>query len=192
MKAINFSTPVNEDTDLVTLKFKVKADVPAGKYETAINYKLFTVYDNEGNERVDLANRGITVNIGNVSENPGNENETENEVTNNETNNETKNETENTAKNEAKEDDSKNETKNNVNNEPATTVVNEDKNSGNNGNGGNKAPTNGAGSQKDESVSPTNLPKTGYRLIIIPIVIIAIVGLVFYKKYSKYNKFDNK
>lgn len=41
----------------------------------------------------------------------------------------------------------------------------------------------------DNTTSPSKLPKTGFRIILFPIIIIAIVGLAFYKKYSKYNNY---
>lgn len=188
---INFDKPINKEIDLVTLKFKIKDGVSKGTYDDAIKYTLFTVFADDTQESKDLGDFNVDIIVNEKQDTS--KNETNNEV-NNETNNDVKNETNNETKNEVN-NETNNETNNGVKNEntpakPDTNTPNG--NNGNGGNGGNGGSQTNNGNQKDDTVSPTNLPKTGFRYIIIPIVIMTIIGLIFYKKYSKYSKFDNK
>ena len=176
---INFANPIEEDTDLVTLKFKVKDDATVGDHSSAVVYKIFKLFSEDAQEKQELNKKGlkVTVNakkddVNNVPENkPENnpENKPEN-VPQNVPENKPENKTENVPENkpQSNQDQNKNE------NQKPTDQGSNDKNS--NGN-------------KDNTVAPTNLPKTGYKMILIPIAVIAGLGFVFYKKYSKYNNY---
>ena len=198
---INLNKAVPTDTDLVTLNFRVKNSVNNGTYEKAISYDLFVLF-NEDTDKTEKVSKSldVVVEAKTINEDEGNNNTvnntTKNEVKNNTVNNTTKNEVKNTVKNTIKNEvkntvnnTTKNEVKNNtVNNTTKNEVKNNTvKNTIKNQVKNNTVKNTIKNNTVDNTVSKDRLPDTGYRIIIIPIVLIAILGLVFYSKYNKYN-----
>lgn len=187
---INMAKAVPNGTDLVTLTFKVKSGVDADTYENAISYDLFVLF-NEDVDKTDKISQSldlvVTEKNGNTVNNVVN-NTVKNEIKNNTVNNTVKNEIKNNTVNNAVKNNTVNNTVKNTikNNTVNNTVKNTIKNNtvkntikntitiGNNGN-------------IDNTVSKDSLPDTGFRFILIPIIVIAVCGIVFYSKYNKYN-----
>ena len=186
---INLENPVSSDTDLVKIKFKIKDNVEPATYQSVMVYKLFNIFATDAGEKLQLDQKSYRLTVsrrpesGNTANNTSNENAANNTPTNSPTNNTVNNTVNNTARNNTVNNTARN---NAVNNAAKNNTVN---NAAKNNAGKNNA-VNNAGqkvaNKPDNTTSPTNLPKTGYRLILIPIVALAIVGFVFYKKYSKY------
>ena len=175
---INLENPITSNQDLVELKFKIKDNVAAGSYQSVMSYKLFNVFAIDAGEKLELDGQSYGIEIS--SRTP---------VENNTTNDTPKDNT----TNDTPKDNTTNDTpKANTNTDkPKSDTTNTPKGTESGTTGGT---TNTAGGQivkpankTDDTVSPTNLPKTGYRLILIPIIVMAVIGYVFYKKYSKYN-----
>lgn len=176
---IGVVTPLTEDTDLLTIKFKIKENSTIGEFENAIRYDMFVI--TAGKEKTPAISEAITLTVEKVNsgDNNDNENKTENEVKNevenkveNEVKNEVKNETKNEVNNTA--DDNKNNTVNNTANNTANNTVN------------NTNKTNNTSNTIDNTVSGTTLPKTGARMLIIPIIAAIILAYVSYNRYIKY------
>ena len=186
---INLTNAIPNDTELVTLKFKVKDEVEEGTYVNAISYDLFVLF-NEDVDKTEKISKSLNVVVEAKPEIIENEttntveNEVENEVKN-EVKNEIKNEVKNEVKNEEKKE-VKNEVKNQIKNETKNEVKNTIKNTVKN-DAKNVAKNNVVSVNKDNTVSTNRLPDTGYRIIIVPIIVVAVIGLVFYSKYNKYN-----
>ena len=177
---ISLSEAVPTDTELLTINFKVKDGVQEGTYQNAISYDLFVLF-NEDTDKTEKVSESLNVVVeADTNEDINNEveNNVENEVSN-DVENKVDNEVENEVKNEVK-NEIKNEVKNEIDNKVDNKVVNNAaKNTVKN--------TITVNQSKDNTISQDRLPDTGYRIIIIPIVLIAILGLVFYSKYNKYN-----
>jgi hypothetical protein len=179
---INLANKItDENIDLITIKFKIKDNAEQGEYNSAVTYDLFKVFSNDASEKVEVATKSVKLVVSaplsnsdeDPEENPSdNENNTTKDPVNNTTNNTTNNITNNT-------------TQNTVNNttKPTNNTTNK---TTNNSTSVSSTSTNNV----DNTVSKTNLPNTGYRLILIPVIVVAILGLVFYKKYTKYNKYN--
>jgi len=205
---INLDNPVSSDSDLVSIKFRIRSDVNPGTYEGVMSYKLFNVFATDAGEKLELGakNYKITISEGTapvVNNTVNNTVEPENVVTNNTVNNtsstnNTNSAVNNTSRNNTVNNTSTNNTVNNtaknntVNNVTRNNTVNNTSKNNTANNAAKTTNTNKTTNTKtDSTVSPTKLPKTGlFRIILIPIIAIAIVGLVFYKKYAKYNKLD--
>lgn len=178
---IEFNDGITEDVDLMTIDFVVKEDATLGEIKNAITYSTFVVTaDAETSEEI-TKNVTLTVKAENApADDDSNENKNEN--TNSNTNsNENKNTNSNTNTN------SKNENKNtntNTKNENKNTNKNTNTNTNQNKN------TNKAGNTntntKDNTVSGTNLPATGAKMIIIPAIVLLVLAYVSYNKYMKY------
>ena len=173
---INLATPLTTDTDLFDIKFQIKDDVAAGEYQSVMTYKLFNIFSNNAQDKEELAQKSLALKVTKTPTTTDNTvNNTENNVVNNNvTNNTTNNVVNNTV--------------NNVTNNTTNNTQNSTKGSTNN-TVKNTSSDNVIVKGSDNTVAPTNLPKTGYRLIWLPIIAMIIVGLVFYKKYSKYNNY---
>lgn len=196
---INLENPIKNDTDLVTFKFKIKDDVAPGTYSTVMAYNLFTIFEDDAGEKLELDRKSFKIDIAdknnvnnnttnNTTNNTINNNIVNNIINNNVINNNTVNNiTKNVVNNTTKPvNNATSKPTNNTTGKP--TQSNDDK--GGSGSGSvNKSAVQGETSKKDSTVAPTNLPKTGYRLLLVPIIAIVMVGLVFYKKYSKYNNY---
>lgn len=177
---IDLENALTSDTDLVTITFKVKDNVAEGNYEDAISYTLFKIYSGT-TDKADVISQSLDVNVGNevIPEDPDNnpenvpDNRPENNVDNNidEGNNINNNINDNNSNN--IQDDNNNDDKNNSN--PI------DNNQGQDGLGTNNG--------EDNTIAPGKLPNTGYKIIILPIIVLLVAGFIFYKKYDKYSKF---
>ena len=177
---IDLENALTSDTDLVTITFKVKDNVAEGNYEDAISYTLFKIYSGT-TDKADVISQSLNVNIGNEvipddpDDNPENvpDNRPENNVDNNidEGNNINNNINDNNSNN--IQDDNNNDDKNNSN--PI------DNNQGQDGLGTNNG--------EDNTIAPGRLPNTGYKIIILPIIVLLVSCLIFNKKYDKYSKF---
>ena len=182
---IEFNDGITEDVDLMTIDFVVKEDATLGEIKNAITYSTFVVTaDAETSEEI-TKNVTLTVKAENApADDDSNENKNENKNSNtnsNENKNENKNTNSNTNTN------SKNENKNtntNTKNENKNTNKNTNTNTNQNKN------TNKAGNTntntKDNTVSGTNLPATGAKMIIIPAIVLLVLAYVSYSKYIKY------
>ena len=182
---IEFNDGITEDVDLMTIDFVVKEDATLGEIKNAITYSTFVVTaDAETSEEI-TKNVTLTVKAENApADDDSNENKNENKNSNtnsNENKNENKNTNSNTNTN------SKNENKNtntNTKNENKNTNKNTNTNTNQNKN------TNKAGNTntntKDNTVSGTNLPATGAKMIIIPAIVLLVLAYVSYNKYMKY------
>ena len=183
---INLSKKITSDVDLVTVNFKIKSDVMPSTYERAVTYKTFKVFSEDSKEREELSSQAVKVIVSERKQNDDDKNTNNNvnnaQDNNNNNNNNNKNDVNNVPNNQNKNNVVNNTPANNTNGVPKNNTTN--KPNSNNNQGG---PIRNV---SDNTVSETNLPNTGYKLILIPVVLIAILGLVFYKKYSKYNKFD--
>ena len=168
---IGLATPIKEDTDLITIKFKIKQNATLGEFENAIKYDMFVI--TAGEEKTPAISEAVTLTVDKVT-NPKPENNVENE---------TKNEVENEVKNEVK-----NETKNNVSNKPNsnTSVNNTSKNTSNNTSNTNKNNVVNNTNKVDNSALVGKLPKAGSRIMILPIVAVIILAYISYNRYMKY------
>lgn len=178
---IEFNDGITEDVDLMTIDFVVKEDATLGEIKNAITYSTFVVTaDAETSEEI-TKNVTLTVKAENApADDDSNENKNENKNSNTNSN-ENKNTNSNTNTN------SKNENKNtntNTKNENKNTNKNTNTNTNQNKN------TNKAGNTntntKDNTVSGTNLPATGAKMIIIPAIVLLVLAYVSYNKYMKY------
>lgn len=175
---VNLEKAVNKDVDLITFKFKIKDDVEAGTYNSVMSYKLFKAFEDDAGEKLELESKSYKLEV-------SDENDSTNNTVNNVTNNTTNNGVNNTPENKPE-----NRPENKPVNKPENKPVNKPTNKPSNGAGSVNKPGNvPTNTGKDSTLSPTDLPKTGYRLILLPIIAMAIVGFVFYKKYSKYNNY---
>ena len=141
---------------------------------------MFKIYSGT-TDKADVISQSLDVNIGNevIPDDPDNnpenvpDNRPENNVDNNidEGNNINNNINDNNSNN--IQDDNNNDDKNNSN--PI------DNNQGQDGLGTNNG--------EDNTIAPGRLPNTGYKIIILPIIVLLVAGFIFYKKYDKYSKF---
>jgi hypothetical protein len=202
---MDFPTEITSTVEqLLTIKFKIKSDVEAGTYNDIIKYKTFTLFSKDAVAKKEVDSQSLSIKVSsksvtdnNATNNAVNNVASNNTVKNNTTNNVASNNTvkNNTTNNVVSNNTVKNNTTNNVtsnntvkNNTTNNTVSN---NAVKNNTAKNNVVQNNAGTVNntvDTTKSTTALPNTGYRLILLPVIIIAILGLVFYKKYAKYNK----
>lgn len=176
---IDLEDGITEDTDLLTITFKVKEGVQPGTYEDAISYTLFDIFSGT-TDKGTLTDKSLDITVEEVNNNPGTDDP--NDVPNDEPNNNTVNDN-NVGDNENNSNNNNNQGNNSNNN-----------NSGNNPTNGNsnrnEAQGNGGtNNQSDNTTASGSLPNTGYKFIILPIIAIAIAGIIFYRKYKKYSKF---
>lgn len=110
---IDFNNGITEDTDLITINFKVKSDATVGEIKDAISYSMFVT--TAGSEQSEEITKNINLTVKQVTENPGDEdkNDSKNEnKADDDDKNENKNENKNTNTN----------TNKNVNNNPNTNT----------------------------------------------------------------------
>lgn len=196
---VNFAKPLTADTDVITINFKIKSDIEPGRYSGAISYKTFKIFadETEGKEEFESKSIAIVVSDKNSDDNTTNNTVTDNNTTNNTNNNTNKNEINNTTNN-INNNTTNNTIKNTVNNivnnttnKTENNVKNDVKNNtgkGSTNNTSNNILNNKTSNKIDNTTAKTNLPKTGYRIVLIPVIIIAVLGLVFYRKYKKYDR----
>lgn len=174
---IDFQDGITEDTDLLTIKFKVKETATIGEVEKAISYSMFVV--TAGSEESEEITKDIKLTVkaataGNDdSNNTNNENKNENKnvnTNNNANNNTNKNTNTNTNTN----------TNKNVNkNTNTNTNTNTNKNVNNNTNSN-------TNNTADNTVSSVTIPAAGAKVILIPAIILIVLAYVSYNRYMKY------
>lgn len=174
---IDFKEGISEDTELLTVRFKVKETAEIGEVENAISYSMFVM--TSGSEKTEEITKNVKVTVQAV---PGTEDDSN---TNNSVENKVENETENEVKNESKNEvknEVKNETKNEVKNESKNTNTNTNKNTNQNTNKNSNNVVNSA----DNTVSSVGIPAAGAKVILIPAIILVILAYVSYNRYMKY------
>lgn len=67
--------------------------------------------------------------------------------------------------------------------------INSDNDTNTNTSGSDNSSTDTTNNQVDNTVASGSLPFVGYKIFILPIIVIIIVGFIFYKKYTEYSKF---
>ena len=186
-----FSTDAGEKKALSDETFRVKIEEgePPVVNNTTNNTTNNTVNEIDNNTINNTANNTTRNNTVNNTANNTTRNNTVNNTARNNTVNNTAN---NTTRNNTVNNTANNTTRNNtVNNTARNNTTNNatNKNTAGTNNRNNAGSGNVTTIKKDSTVAPTNLPKTGYRIALIPLFALVIVGLVFYKKYSKYNNY---
>ena len=160
---INFVKEVKTNLNLVTIKFKVKSDVNPGKYTGAISYKTFKIFSDDEKNAEEIKTKSITVE---VSKPNNNDKPVNNEVTN-KPNNNVKN---NTVKNDTVKNNTTNPNRNTTNSSNGNKSKDPVKNTQTNPT--KNTPSQGSGSTRnpniDNTVAKTPIPKTGYRIVLIP------------------------
>lgn len=196
---IGLVTPLKEDTDLLTIKFKIKENATLGEVENAIRYDMFVI--TAGEEKTPAISEAIALTVEKVNDNNnGNNNDNDGNNNGNDNNNDGNNENGNNgndnngngnsgdnnngnagsanngSNNNNNDDKNVNNTANNVVNNTTNNTVN---NTANN-------TVNNTSNKVDNTVSGTNLPRTGTRMLIIPIIAAIILAYVSYNRYIKY------
>lgn len=170
---IDFKDGISEDTDLLTIQFKVKEDATIGEVEEAISYSMFvmtagTEQSEEVTENIKLTVKAVTTNDdNNTNNNVANENTNTNGNTNSNTN---KNTNTNTNSNTNKNTNTNTNTNSNTNKNTNTNT-----NSNSNVN-----------NTTDNTVSSVKIPAAGAKVVIIPAIILVILAYVSYNRYMKY------
>lgn len=174
---IDFDGGITEDTELLTIKFKVKETATIGEVEKAISYSMFVI--TAGSEESEEITKDIklTVKAVDAGDNEGNN-------TNNEAKNENENENVNTNTNNANttENKTKNETNTNTN-KAGNTNTNKATNTNTNKNVNSN---NSVNNTSDNTVSSVKIPAAGAKVILIPAIILIILAYVSYNRYMKY------
>lgn len=165
---IDFNNGITEDTDLITIKFKVKSDATIGEIEDAISYSMFVI--TTGSEQSEEITKNINLTVKKVEEAPGDGDEENNTTDDEKDNNVADDDKDNNTA-----DDNKNESKNENKNENKNTNTNTNKNVNNNSN------TN----TKDNTVAGTKIPAAGAKVIVFPAIILIVLAYVSYNKYMK-------
>lgn len=190
---IDFKNGISEDTDLLTIKFKVKSTATLGEVEDAISYSMFVA--TAGSEETEEITRNIKLTVKAVENNEENDNNNTNQENNNEnTNQNVNNENTNTntdrntntnTNTNTEKNTNTNTNKNTNTNTARNTNTNTNKNT--NTNTGKNTNTNtNKNTNTDGTVAGSKLPATGAKVIIIPAIILIVVAYVSYNKYIKY------
>lgn len=175
---IDFDGGITEDTELLTIKFKVKETATIGEVEKAISYSMFVI--TAGSEESEEITKDIKLTVKAVDAGEDGNN------TNNETKNENENENVNTNTNNANttENKTKNETNTNTN-KAGNTNTNKSTNTNTNTNK-NVNSNNSVNNTSDNTVSSVKIPAAGAKVILIPAIILIILAYVSYNRYMKY------
>ena len=174
---IDFKNGISEDTDLLTIKFKVKSTATLGEVEDAISYSMFVA--TAGSEETEEITRNIKLTVKAVENNEENDNNNTNLENNNENTNS------NTNQNVNKENTNTNTDRNTNTNTGKNTNTNTNKNTNTNTARNTNTNTN-KNTNTDGTVAGSKLPATGAKVIIIPAIILIVVAYVSYNKYIKY------
>ena len=183
---IDFQNGIDADTDLLTIKFKVKETATIGQVEKAISYTMFVI--TAGSEESEEITKDIKLTVKAGGSNPtGNteNNVNENKGTNTATNTNT-NKATNTNTNKATNTNTNKATNTNTNkatNTNTNKVTNTNTNKATNTNT-NKAKA--ANNSVDNTISNSKIPAAGAKVIIIPAIILIILAYVSYNRYIKY------
>ena len=165
---IDFKEGISEDTELLTINFKVKETATIGEVEKAISYSMFVV--TAGSEESEEITKDIKITVKSVV--PG-------EYGNNNTNeNVNQNQNENVNVN-------KNTNQNTNQNTNTNTNTNKVTNKATNTNT-NKVTNTKTNNVVDNTVSSSKIPAAGAKVIIIPTIILIILAYVSYNRYIKY------
>lgn len=156
---IDFNDGLTKDTELLTMKFKVKSDATIGEVKNAISYSMFVI--TAGSEQSEEITQNVNLTVKEV-------------VNNDDKDDEDKDQDKNEAKNESK-NENKNEDKN--------QNKNENKNNNTNTNKANNAV--GNTNTTDNTVSGMKLPATGAKVIVIPAIILVAIAYICYNKYVR-------
>lgn len=163
---IDFRNGISENTDLITIKFKVKSNATLGEIEKAIEYKMFVIA--AGTEKSEEISKDVKLTISEDGSSNGNQDG--NNVQN-------VNQNQNTATN-----TNTNKTPDNKN----TAVKNNTTNTKNTSTAGSSQKTNNT---VDNTLASVGLPATGARAIIIPAIILILCAYISYNRYMKYKQF---
>lgn len=178
---IDFRNGISSNTDLLNIKFKVKADAKLGTVSNAISYQTFQI--TAGTETSPDIDKNVNLTIvSNAAdqkpEEPENkpvEEKPENKPENKPTENKPENKPSDTNKNTNKD-----------NNKNTNTNTNKNKNTNTNTNTNKNLTANKNNTNTDGTVAGTNLPATGSKVIIIPAIVLIVLAYVSYNKYMKY------
>lgn len=75
---IDFNNGITEDTDLITINFKVKSDATVGEIKDAISYSMFVI--TAGSEQSEEITKNINLTVKQVTENPDDSDKDENKT----------------------------------------------------------------------------------------------------------------
>lgn len=153
---IDFNNALTKDTDLITIKFKVKSNAQIGEMKDVIKFTGFTIATESGkSEEI-----GINVNLA-IKEKPANNNNN----------------------NSQDQDDDKNQDKDkkeeNKVDQNAVGKVNTNTNENKANNAVNNTNT------SDNTVSGVKLPATGAKIFIIPAVVLIALAYISYNRYVR-------
>lgn len=176
---IDFEKGITEDTELLTIKFKVKETATIGEVEKAISYSMFVI--TAGSEESEEITKDIKLTVKAVAAGEEEGNNTNNE-TKNEAKNEAKNENTNTNK-EKNEATNTNKATNTNTNKAGNTNTNKTTNTNTNKNVNSN---NSVNNTSDNTVSSVKIPAAGAKVILIPAIILIILAYVSYNRYMKY------
>ena len=189
---INLASAVTPDTDILTVTFKVKPGVATGTYEDAITYSLFQVFSGVS-DKSEKVTESLNVVIGAPDEEDNDDSNNTNNVIDNNVDNEVDNNLQDENEtNTDNDNDNDNELNNNAVDNNSNEIDDDEVNNAEDENNENRNDaTNGDNNQNrvDDTTAQGNLPNTGYRIIILPIIALIVAGFIFYKKYDKYSKF---
>lgn len=160
---IDFNNAITKDTDLITIKFKVKADAKIGDIKDVIKFSEFTIAAEGGNsDDITTITRSINLTI---KEKASNNNNNDN---NNNNNNNNQDQSQN-------QDNDKNKNVENKVEDPVGRVntTNSTNNAVNNTN------------TSDNTVSVVKLPATGAKVFIIPAIVLIAFAYICYNRYVR-------
>ena len=192
---IDFENGITEDTDLLTIRFKVKETATIGEVEKAISYSMFVI--TEGSEESEEITKDVKLTVKSVENDDdiGNNTTYENENTNtaeNKAENEVSN-TNNAGNTNANKNTNKventNKAGNSNTNKAGNTNTNKNTNKAGNTNTNKSANTNknvNNNNKADNTVSNVKIPAAGAKALLIPAIMLIILAYVSYNRYMKY------
>lgn len=155
---IDLNNSLTKDTELVTIRFKVKETADLKEIKDAITYKFVAKGEGANDKTVESEEmiKGVTLTVEKkaATQQPTDDNKNDNN----------------------KDDDKKNETKNDDN---SVGKVNGNTNKNNANNSANNTNT------VDNTVSGVGLPATGAKVFIIPVVVLIALAYISYNKYVR-------
>ena len=175
---IDFENGITGDTELLTIKFKVKETATIGEVENAISYSMFVITAGSEESEEITKNIKLTVKEVEAEEDDGDESDDEDEGTEDEGDNE---ETDTNTSNETNANQAGNTNTNKVTNTNQAGNTNTNKVTNTNTNT-NKSVNN----TSDNTVSSAKIPAAGAKVILIPAIILIILAYVSYNRYIKY------
>lgn len=189
---IDFEKGITEDTDLLTIRFKVKETATIGEVEKAISYSMFVI--TAGSEESEEITKDVKLTVKAVENGDDIENNTtyENENTNT-VENKTKNEASNTNSNKAGNTNTNtnrntNRAENTNTNKAGNTNTNKNTNNNKSANTNKNVNSNKStnSNKSDNTVSSAKIPAAGAKVVLIPAIILIILAYISYNRYMKY------